>query len=65
MVNEVYFYNKNVFKSLKNDIIIEDIFTAFFQIQMIWQKLFWKVRKKMLKIFIKKTQNFICFETLE
>jgi len=35
LVNEVYFYNKNVFKSLKNDIIIEDIFTAFFQIQMI------------------------------
>ncbi len=31
---------------LKNDVIIGDTFEVFFQVQMIWHKLFWEAKRK-------------------
>jgi membrane protein CcdC involved in cytochrome C biogenesis len=48
---------------LKNDVIVGDTFGVFFQVQMIWHKLF-RVKRR-LEMPMKKTKNFICVEMLE
>jgi hypothetical protein len=49
---------------MKSDIIVGDTFGVFFEIKMIWHKLFWEARRR-LKMPMKKTKGFICFEMLE
>jgi hypothetical protein len=58
------FITKNMPNLLKNDIIVEDTFGVFFQVQMIWHKLFWEAKGR-LEMPMKKTKGFICFEILE
>jgi hypothetical protein len=61
---EFVFITKNVPNLLKNDIVVGDTFEVFFQVQMIWHKLFWEAKRR-LKMPMKKTKGFICFEMLE
>jgi hypothetical protein len=60
---EFVFITKIIPNPLKSDVIVGDTFGVFFQLQMTWHKLFWKV-KGMLKMPMKENINFICFEMI-
>jgi hypothetical protein len=49
---------------MKIDIIVGDTFWVFFQVQMTWHKLFWKVKGR-LEMPLKKKISFICFRMIE
>jgi hypothetical protein len=48
---------------LKNDVIIGDIFGHFLKFKW-WHKLYWKAKGR-LKMPMKKTKDFVCFEMLK
>jgi hypothetical protein len=49
---------------MKSDVIVGDTFGVFFQVHMVWHKLFWEA-KRSLEMPMKKTKSFIWFEMLK
>jgi hypothetical protein len=61
---EFVFIIKSMPNLLKIDIIVGDTFGIFFQVQMIWHKLFWEAKGR-LKMHMKKTKHYykMCFSS--
>jgi len=61
---EFVFITKISPNPMKTGVIVGDTFWVFFQVQMTWHKLFWKVKGR-LEMPMKKNICFICFGMID